>query len=68
MTNHFNELDPIGNALLHKMYSKYRAGMIEHGGGLSSKPDDLKIWLVELQNEALDTAAYCEKMLRSLDN
>jgi len=59
--------DKICNGALDKIAAKYKAGMIEHGGkGLEESPGDLATWLTALQEEAIDTVMYCEKLLQRL--
>lgn len=60
--------DKIYKSLMDKMSEKYLNGMKEHGGGLEIKTDDMLVWLKELQNEMLDSAAYIEKMITILEN
>ena len=59
-------LDKIGHRVIKKFRRKYEAGMVEHGGGLQFKTTELHVWIREIQNEALDTAAYCEKVLQDM--
>jgi hypothetical protein len=43
-------------------------GVKEHGGeGLDVAPDDLRTWIIALQEEAIDTVMYCEKILKGLE-
>jgi len=51
-----------------KIKAKYVQGMIEHGGrGLSLAQGGEREWILALQEEAIDTVFYCEKLLQCID-
>lgn len=58
-------VDSICEAVQKKMHDKYVAGVEEHGG-LTKATTDFKTWVLAIQEEAIDTACYCEKILQDM--
>ncbi len=61
------KLDAIGKEVVRKVDAKYKAGMIEHGEGVRGMSDaglSRLEWLLALQEEAIDTVAYCEVLIQ----
>lgn len=59
--------DLIYQKIAQKLAQKYIQGMKEHGLGLQAQPNDLKAWVIALQEEAMDTVAYCEKIIQCIE-
>lgn len=61
-------VDILQQRVREKIEGKYKQGVEEHGGiGLADAPNDFKTWIVALQEEAIDTVHYCEKLLMVLE-
>ena len=58
--------DPVVEAVITKLKARSEKGIAEYGVNLTRPDYGLREWLTELQAEALDTANYCEAILRLL--
>jgi hypothetical protein len=56
-------VDPFIEAVRAKLQSRSQAGLIKYGVGLDRDDLDRRAWLVHLQEELLDAAAYIERLL-----
>lgn len=59
-------MSKILDVVLNKTEEKYMAGVKEHGGQMDDAQISMEDWLACLQEEAIDTVFYCEKILTML--
>lgn len=58
--------DKIMASAMEKVRLKYLKGVIEHGG-MQNSSNGFIDWILELQQEAIDTVFYCEAILQTHD-
>lgn len=56
-------VDPFIEAVRAKLHARSQVGLIKYGIGLDRADLDQKAWLLHLQEELLDAAAYIERLL-----
>lgn len=60
--------DPIVAAVIRKMYQRSQVGIKKYGTTMERKDLTQAQWLVHLQEEMLDGAIYCQRLLLELEN
>jgi len=60
--------DPIVSAVIRKMYQRSQVGIKKYGTTMERKDLTHAQWLVHLQEEMLDGAIYCQRLLVELEN
>lgn len=60
--------DPIVSAVIRKMYQRSQVGIKKYGTTMERKDLTQAQWLVHLQEEMLDGAIYCQRLLVELEN
>jgi hypothetical protein len=60
--------DPIVSAVIRKMYQRSQVGIKKYGTTMERKDLTQSQWLVHLQEEMLDGAIYCQRLLIDLEN
>lgn len=60
--------DPIVSAVIRKMYQRSQVGIKKYGTTMERKDLTQAQWLVHLQEEMLDGAIYCQRLLLELEN
>ena len=64
----YEQSDPIVAAVIRKMYQRSQVGIKKYGTTMERKDLTQAQWLVHLQEEMLDGAIYCQKLLVELQN
>ena len=60
--------DPIVSAVIRKMYQRSQVGIKKYGTTMERNDLTQAQWLVHLQEEMLDGAIYCQRLLLEIEN
>jgi hypothetical protein len=60
--------DPIVSAVIRKMYQRSQVGIKKYGTTMERKDLTQAQWLVHLQEECLDAAVYCQRLLLEIES